>query len=144
TGLGHLEYPPSLFVDDGEARQLPPEEVTYLITGSQAEPMSALIRIAEGGYRGVEMEPGDAVVLSARVIPGNERPVANLINHIYRRGAITYNSLNAAVHTSGHASRDELAEVLQLLKPRYFVPVHGEYRHMVEHRRLAQTCGMRA
>ena len=142
TELGYLEYPPSLFVENGELRNLPRDKVTYLITGSQAEPTSALIRIAEGDNRQVRMESGDAVILSARVIPGNERPISNLINHIYRRGAHVHHSRNADVHTSGHASQDELADILKLVRPRYFVPVHGEYRHMVEHRRLAIRTGM--
>ncbi|HYD50790.1 MAG TPA: ribonuclease J, partial [Terriglobales bacterium] len=142
TQLGYLEFPPGLFAEGSELAGLPPEKVTHLITGSQAEPTSALVRIAEGDNHGVRMEPGDSVVFSARVIPGNERPIANLLNHIYRRGATVYHADNSTIHTSGHASRDELAEVLQLLKPRYFTPVHGEYRHLVEHCRLAQSAGM--
>ncbi len=142
TQLGYLEYAPSLFVENGELRNLPPEKVTHLITGSQAEPLSALVRIAEGNDKHVKMESGDSVVLSARVIPGNERPITNLVNHVYRRGARVYHSGNSDVHTSGHASRDELVELLQLIRPRYFAPVHGEYRHLVEHRKIAQQAGV--
>lgn len=142
TQLGYLEYPPNLFADMKEIDQLPPDQVTLLTTGSQGEPLSALIRIAEGNHRHVEMTPEDAVVLSSRIIPGNEKPISNMINHIYRRGATTYHHGNADIHTSGHASREELKALLHLVKPKYFVPVHGEYRHLAVHRALAQSEGM--
>jgi ribonuclease J len=87
------------------------------------------------------MEPGDAVIFSARVIPGNERPITNVINHMYRRGAQVFTARNADVHVSGHASQQELALMLNLVRPRYFVPVHGEYRHLSEHVRLARGLG---
>jgi ribonuclease J len=93
-------------------------------------------------HKQVRMEPGDSVVLSSRIIPGNERIVGNVINHMYRRGARVFNARNAAVHVSGHASRDELALMLNLVRPRYFVPVHGEYRHLAHHVQLAQSVGL--
>ena len=142
TQLGYLDYPPSLLVDLGNVKQLPPHEVTLLISGSQAEPLSALIRIAEGDHRQVTMDPGDTVILSSRIIPGNERPISNMINHMYRRGAHVHHSHNASVHVSGHASQEELKLLVRLLRPRYFVPIHGEYRHLVRHRALAQEVGM--
>lgn len=142
TRLGYLEYPPSLFADNGDLRSLPPEQQTLLITGSQGEPMSALIRIAEGSHGQVAMAPGDTVILSSRIIPGNEKPISNLINHMYRRGARVHHQGNADVHVSGHASREELKLLLRLIRPRYFVPIHGEYRHLVEHCGLAQSTGM--
>lgn len=142
TQLGYLEYPPGIFADGAELKSLPADKVTYLITGSQAEPLSALIRIAEGDHGQVKMGPGDAVVLSARVIPGNERPIASLINHVYRRGAVAYHSRNCGVHTSGHGSREELKTLLALVRPKYFVPVHGEYRHLVQHCQLAHEVGI--
>jgi len=142
TQLGYLEYPPSLFADVGEIQHLPPEQVTILIAGSQGEPLSALIRIAEGDHRQVRMTPDDAVVLSSRIIPGNEKAISNMINHLYRRGATVHHSANAAVHVSGHASQEELKLLLRLLRPRYFVPVHGEYRHLVRHRAVAQATGV--
>ncbi len=143
TGLGYLEYPPSLFADNGELRTLPPEQQTLLITGSQGEPMSALIRIAEGSHGQVSMTNGDTVILSSRVIPGNERAISNMMNHMYRRGAVVHHRGNADVHVSGHASREELKLLLRIVHPQYFMPIHGEYRHLVEHRGLAQSTGMR-
>ena len=140
--LGYLEYPLSLFADVTELKQLAPHEVTLLITGSQGEPLSALIRIAEGDHGQVRMESDDAVILSSRIIPGNEKSISNMINHIYRRGAAVHHAASAAVHVSGHASQEELKLLLRLVRPRYFVPVHGEYRHLVRHRRLAQSVGM--
>jgi ribonuclease J len=116
--------------------------VTLLITGSQGEPLSALIRIAVGDHAQVQMMPDDAVVLSSRIIPGNEKPISSMINHIYRRGACVHHAANARVHVSGHASQEELKLLLRLVRPHYFVPVHGEYRHLVRHRALAQSVGM--
>ena len=140
--LGYLECPPSLFADISELRHLDPRQVTLLITGSQGEPLSALIRIAVGDHGQVRMEPDDAVVLSSRIIPGNEKSISNMINHIYRRGARVHHAANAQVHVSGHASQEELKLLLRLVRPRYFVPVHGEYRHLVRHRGLAQSVGI--
>jgi ribonuclease J len=144
TELGYLEYPPSLFADLNEFRTLDPGNVTLLITGSQGEPLSALIRIAEGDHKQAEMGPDDAVILSARIIPGNEKPISNMINHIYRRGATVHQSSSAFVHASGHASQEELAQLIRLLRPRFFVPIHGEYRHLVKHRELAVSAGVLA
>ena len=142
TQLGYIESPASLFADVSELRQLDPRQVTLLITGSQGEPLSALIRIAVGDHGQVQMMPDDAVVLSSRIIPGNEKPISSMINHIYRRGACVHHAANARVHVSGHASQEELKLLLRLVRPRYFVPVHGEYRHLVRHRGLAQSVGM--
>jgi len=142
--LGYLEYPLSLFADMSELRQLDPQQVLMLITGSQGEPLSALIRIAVGDHGQVRMDPDDAVVLSSRIIPGNEKSISNMINHIYRRGARVHHAANAQVHVSGHASQEELRLLLRLVRPRYFVPVHGEYRHLVRHRALAHSVGMTA
>lgn len=142
TQLGYLEYPPALFADISEIPSIAPQRLTMLTTGSQGEPLSALIRIAEGDHPHVKMLPDDAVVLSARIIPGHEKPISNMINHIYRRGARTYQSGSSPIHTSGHASRDELESLIRLVRPRYFVPVHGEYRHLAQHRGLAQSTGM--
>jgi ribonuclease J len=144
TQLGYLEYPPSLFADVAALKELAPHNVTLLITGSQGEPMSALIRIAEGDHGQVAMAPDDAVILSSRIIPGNEKSIGNMINHFHRRGAMVHHSHNASVHVSGHASQEELKLLLRLVRPRYFVPVHGEYRHLVRHRAVAQSAGMPA
>lgn len=142
TDLGHLRVPPSVFAELGELRELPLNQVTLLTSGSQGEPLSALTRIAMNDHGQVKVEPGDAVVLSSRRIPGNERTIDNMINHLYRRGAQVYHARNAPVHVSGHASQDELATMLTLTKPRYFVPVHGEYRHLSHHAHLARAAGV--
>jgi ribonuclease J len=112
-----------------------------LAAGSQGEPRSALSRIATDDHPGVTADPGDVVVLSARVIPGNERPITTLVNHLCRRGAEVHWEGTADIHVSGHASQDELRLVLRLVRPKYFVPVHGEYRHLVRHVSLAVETG---
>ncbi len=144
TEIGHLKAPPSLFVDVSKVSMLLPKEVTLLTSGSQGEARSALVRIAVGDHGKVSMEPGDRVILSSRVIPGNEKPIGNMVNHMYRRGADVLDRSSAPVHVSGHASRDELALMLKLVQPRFFVPVHGEYRHLSHHRHLAQRVGLAA
>ena len=144
TDLGHLRAPLSLFAEVSELNTLPPGEVTVLSAGSQGEPLSALTRIAMNDHRQVNMERDDTVILSSRIIPGNERMIGNMINHMYRRGARVFHNRNAPVHVSGHASRDELALMLNLIRPKYFVPIHGEYRHLAHHLRLAQSVGLAA
>ncbi len=140
--LGLLHVPDGLFVDLGVARDLPRGEVVLLTAGSQAEAASALMRIAMDAHPKIGIEPGDTVVLSSRIIPGNERPIANLVNHLYRRGAIVHYGRTAPIHVSGHASQEELKLVLNLVRPRHFVPVHGEFRHLVRHQRLAAEVGV--
>ena len=140
--LGYLGCPLSLFADLDDVDRLQPHQVTLLTTGSQGEPLSALIRIAVGDHSKVHMNPDDVVILSSRIIPGNERSISSMINHMYRRGANVFHAGSDAVHVSGHASQEELKLLLCLVRPRYFVPVHGEYRHLVRHRALAHTVGM--
>ncbi len=142
TQLGYLRVPPSLFADVSDLGTLAPHQVTILTTGSQGEPLSALIRIAVGDHGQVQMRPDDAVILSSRIIPGNEKPISSMINHMYRRGATVHHAASDGVHVSGHASQEELKLLLRLVRPRYFVPVHGEYRHLVRHRALAQAVGL--
>ena len=142
--LGLLHVPDATFVDVGAARDLPAATVALITAGSQAEAASALVRIAMDAHKQVKLEPGDTVILSSRVIPGNERAVSSLVNHLYRRGARVYYDRMAAVHVSGHASQEELKLVLNLVRPRHFVPVHGEYRHLVRHIRLAEEVGVPA
>ncbi len=142
--LGLLRIPEGTLVDPGVARALPPREIAYLTAGSQAEAASALVRIAMDAHKQVALEPGDTVVLSSRIIPGNERAIASLVNHLYRRGAVVYYDRIAPVHVSGHAAQEELKLVLNLVRPRHFVPVHGEYRHLVRHLRLATEVGIHA
>jgi ribonuclease J len=140
--LGHLRVPPNTLVDLSRVSALAPDEVTIIATGSQAEPLSALARIAMNDHPMVKAGPGDTLVLSSRVIPGNERAVGNLINHFYRRGAAVITHRELPCHASGHASQEELRRMLALTRPRHFVPVHGEYRHLVRHARLAHEAGV--
>jgi ribonuclease J len=121
---------------------LPSDHVTFLTTGSQGEPLSVLHRVALDDHKSIKIEPGDTVILSSKFIPGNERTISNLINHLYRRGAQVHYEKVSEIHVSGHASQEELKTMLQLTRPRYFVPIHGEYRHLVRHRLLAQDVGV--
>ena len=140
--LGYLHIPDDLFIDLRQMRELPREQVLVLTTGSQGEPLSSLTRIAMADHKQLELQPGDTVVLSAKFIPGNERAITGLINHLCRRGAEVHYETTSEIHVSGHASQDELKTVHSLVKPRYFVPVHGEYRHLAHHARLAGAMGM--
>ncbi len=142
--LGLLTVNDDTLVDLGIARDLPRERVTIISAGSQAEAASALVRIAMNAHKQVSLSPGDTVVLSSRIIPGNERAISSLVNHLYRRGAVVHYGRSSPTHVSGHASQEELKLVLNLVRPRYFVPVHGEYRHLSRHRRLAEEVGVPA
>ena len=140
--LHRLSVTGDLLIDVEAVKDMPPERVTLLATGSQGEPRSVLSRIANDDYPHVKATSGDSVVFSSRVIPGNERPITTLVNHLFRRGAEVYWSGRGEIHTSGHASQDELRLVLRLVRPKYFVPVHGEYRHLVRHIELAVETGI--
>lgn len=139
---GHLPLPPGVLFDAGTVHDRDPRTVTLLTTGSQGEPLSALSRIAAGDHKQVRLEAGDTVILSSRVIPGNERTIARLVDHLCRRGAEVYYEAIACVHVSGHAAQDELRLMLNLVRPRYFVPVHGEYRFLARHCALAREVGV--
>lgn len=139
---GHLSFPPGAIADVAELSRFDPERVALLTTGSQGEPLSALTRIASNDHGQVKLGPGDTVILSARIIPGNERTVARLIDHLHRRGAEVHYETISPVHVSGHASQEELKFMLNLVRPRYFVPIHGEYRHLVRHCELARGVGV--
>lgn len=140
--LGYLSIAEEQFIDLRDMRSLPPEKVLIVTTGSQGEPLSSLMRIALGDHKQIELEPGDTVILSSKFIPGNEKAISDLINNLYRRGAEVFYEKTSEIHVSGHASREELKLVHNLLKPRYFVPVHGEYRHLVKHAQLAVEMGV--
>ena len=142
--LGYLRIPDGILTDLKELPRLPREEVCMITTGSQGEPMSSLARIAMDDHKQISLEPGDTVILSSRFIPGNEKTISDLINHLYRRGAEVYHEKVSEVHVSGHASQEELKLILNLVRPRFFIPVHGEYRHLVKHARLAQMVGVPA
>jgi ribonuclease J len=140
--LGLLHVPEGTLVDLGPAADLPRDRVAYITAGSQAEPASALVRIAMDAHKQVKIAADDTVVLSSRVIPGNERAISSLVNHLYRRGARVHYDRTAPVHVSGHASQEELKMVMNLVRPEHFVPVHGEYRHLVRHIALAAEVGI--
>ena len=140
--MGYLQVRQGTLVPLNEARRLPLEETVIVATGSQGEPTSALVRIANGEHQDIEIVPGDTVVISASPIPGNESLVSSTIDNLFRQGASVLYSRVAMVHVHGHASREELKMVLSLVKPKFFVPVHGEYRHLVTHAALAQSMGV--
>src|SRR5579883_194326 len=137
--LGLLHIPDGILIRPQDVMDAPPGEVTVLISGTQGEPMSALARVAVDNHKHVSVKPGDTVVLSARIIPGNEKSIFRMVDHMARRGAdVLYGSMNPPLHVSGHASVEELKLVLNLVRPRYFVPIHGEYRQLAKHARLAE------
>src|SRR5262249_51038254 len=135
--LGYLRFPAGGFLTVEEAIAAPPGEVAILVSGSQGGANSALSRASDRAYKHLKGHPGDGIILSSRIIPGNERSVHALLNRLSRRGASIHYGERAEVHVSGHAYRDELRSMIQLVRPKYFVPVHGEFRHLDEHRRLA-------
>jgi ribonuclease J len=136
--LGYLTIPAGLQIRESDVPTLPPADVLCIATGSQGEPRSALARIAIDDHRHVKLGQGDTVVLSARAIPGNEKAIGRVIDHVTRRGAQVITEATRHVHVSGHGSEEELKLVLSLLQPRFFVPVHGEFRHLAQHRRVAE------
>jgi len=142
TSMGYLKAPADTIVTMNEARRLPHDRVIIMATGSQGEPTSALVRIANGNHRDIEVEPGDTVIISASPIPGNEKVVAKTIDNLFRQGANVIYSRIATVHVHGHASQEELKTMLSIVNPRFFVPIHGERRHLVAHAALAQSMGI--
>jgi ribonuclease J len=140
--LGHLKCPQDKIVEIKEIKNLSDRQILVITTGSQGEPMSALARMSTGVHKQVKVKRGDSVILSSKDIPGNEKAIANIINNLYKRGAeVLYNKV-AEVHTSGHAHQEELKLMISLTRPEYFIPVHGEYRHLVVHARLAEKLGI--
>ncbi len=139
--LGYIEVPDGLLIHPGEIKNYPPERVMVLISGTQGEPMSGLSRAAVDNHKHAKIEPGDTVVLSSRIIPGNEKSIYRMIDHLYRRGAhvIYEDGSGPPVHVSGHASQEELKLVINLVKPQYFIPIHGEYRQLKRHADLAAS-----
>jgi len=136
--LGYLRVPAGLQIRDSDVRSYASEDVLCVCTGSQGEPLAALPRIAIDDHRHVRISPDDVVVFSARIIPGNEKAVARVMNHVARRGAEVVSDAQKRVHVSGHGSEEELKLLLALVKPRYFVPIHGEYRQLARHARMAR------
>ena len=136
--LGYLNLPQDTWLRLDNLKELKDNEVVVITTGSQGEPMSVLSRIATGEHKIIEIKEGDTVILSARMIPGNERSIGRIINHLFRRGADVIYEKVSEVHVSGHASKEELKLMLNLVRPKYFMPIHGEYRHLVYHSKLAR------
>ena len=142
TNMGYLKAPAGTIVPLNEARNLPLNKIVILATGAQGEPTSALVRIANGDHQDVEIVAGDTVIISASPIPGNETLVSRTIDNLYRQDARVLHSKIALVHVHGHASREELKMMLAMVKPKFFVPVHGEYRHLVAHAAIARSMGV--
>jgi ribonuclease J len=140
--LGYLKMPAGMEIEIDQIDQYCDEEIFMVTTGSQGEPMSALARIAAGTHRQIKIKSQDNVILSSKFIPGNEKAIATIINDLYRRGANVIYEKIAKIHVSGHAFQEELKMMLRLIKPKYFMPIHGEYRHLVLHSRLALEQGM--
>ena len=140
--LEYLRIPDGMVVRPQDIRTFDPRRIIILASGSQAEPMSSLSRIAVDNHRFVSVDESDSVILSARIIPGNEKAIFRMLDHMFRRRALVYYDNNAGtIHVSGHASQEEQKLVLQLVKPKYFIPVHGEYRHLFRHAALAHQLG---
>ena len=137
TELGCVTVPDGLLMDIGQIKSLPPDKIVIITTGSQGEPMSALYRMAFSGHRQVEIKSGDRVIISASAVPGNERTVSRVIDELFRRGAEVIYEKISDLHVSGHAYQEELKMMMALTKPKYFMPVHGEHRHLSMHAKLA-------
>jgi len=140
--LGWIHFPRDVRPGHNKPMDEPASRVVVITTGTQGEPSSALARIALDEHRGVQVEPGDLVIISARTIPGNERKINSVIDHLYRRGAEVIHDEMPGIHVSGHACREELKTMLRLVAPRFFMPVHGTLRHMVKHAQLAESVGI--
>lgn len=141
--LGYLNVPENTLIDIDEANNYAPNKVVIVTTGSQGEPMAGLSRMARSDHRKVNIGPGDTIIISATPIPGNEKGVSRTINNLYKQGAEVIYEKALGIHVSGHASKEELKMMHNLVRPKFFIPVHGEYRHLVKHKQLALDLGMR-
>jgi ribonuclease J len=141
--LGYLDLPPGLIIQPGQIRDLPPEQLMILISGTQGEPMSALSRAAVDNHKHARVDAGDTVVLSSRIIPGNEKGIFRVMDHLYRRDAnvIADDGSNGLIHVSGHGSQEEMRLLINLVRPKFFIPVHGDYRHLRRHAHVAMETG---
>ncbi|MGM9569985.1 MAG: ribonuclease J [Phascolarctobacterium sp.] len=140
--LGYLKAPEGEIIDIDETNNYTPDKIVIITTGSQGEPMSALTRMAMNDHKKVDIMPGDTVIISATPIPGNEKLVSRTIDHLYKLGADVIYEKSNGVHVSGHASQEEIKLVHNLVRPKFFIPVHGEFRHLIKHANLAQSLGM--
>jgi ribonuclease J len=141
--LGYIDIPQGLIINPGQLRDFPPEQLMLLISGTQGEPMSALSRAAVDNHKHARIDAGDTVVLSSRIIPGNEKGIFRVIDHLYRRDAnvICDDGSNGLIHVSGHGSQEEMRLLINLVRPKYFIPIHGDYRFLVRHAGLAMETG---
>ena len=143
TSLGYMKVPRGTLIDIEDIKKYPNEQLAIITTGSQGEPMSALYRMAYSDHRQVEINNGDVVIVSANPIPGNEKLVSNVVNELLKRGANVINDhTTAEVHVSGHACQEELKMILALTKPKYFIPVHGEYKHLKAASKVGKVMGI--
>jgi ribonuclease J len=140
--LGHLTIPADTEIGIEQVSNFPDDEIIIITTGSQGEPMSTLARMASGTHRQIKAKAGDTVILSSKFIPGNEKAIGKIINNLYRKGADVIYEKISDIHVSGHAFREELKLMIKLTKPEYFIPIHGEYRHLILHARLAKEVGI--
>lgn len=142
SSLDYLNFPDELFIEEKEAKRLPRNKLVVLSTGSQGEPRAALSKLAYDEFHDVKLMKGDNVVLSSRFIPGNEKSIYSIIDHLYRRGAEVFTSKGSDVHVSGHGFKEDLRKMILAVKPQFFIPIHGEYRHLVIHQALAIEAGV--
>jgi ribonuclease J len=140
--LGLIRIPEGMELDIHRIDDFAEDEIIMITTGSQGEPMSALARMAAGSHKQIKIKPEDTIILSSKFIPGNEKAIANIINNLYRRGANVIYEKICDIHVSGHAFQEELKLMINLTRPKYFIPIHGEYRHLVLHKRLAEKGGI--
>ncbi|MBR5582247.1 MAG: ribonuclease J [Phascolarctobacterium sp.] len=140
--LGYLNIPEGVLIDIDETNNYTADQIVIITTGSQGEPMSAMTRMAMNDHKKVGIMPGDTVIISATPIPGNEKLVSRTINHLYKLGAEVIYEKSNGVHVSGHASQEEIKLMHNLVRPKYFIPVHGEYRHIIKHANIAKDLGM--
>ncbi|MBW2217760.1 MAG: ribonuclease J, partial [Deltaproteobacteria bacterium] len=139
---GFIKIPEDTEIPVRQINEFSDDAITVITTGSQGEPMSALARMARGQHKGIKIKNGDTIILSSRFIPGNERTITSIINKLYRMGADVIYEKVSDIHTSGHAKKEELKLMLRLVNPQYFIPIHGEYRHLVKHAQLALDMGL--
>ncbi|HEV2487920.1 MAG TPA: ribonuclease J [Terracidiphilus sp.] len=142
--LGYIDIPPGLVIQPGQMRDYPPEQLMILISGTQGEPMSALSRAAVDNHKHAKIDAGDTVVLSSRIIPGNEKSIFRVIDHLYRRDAnvICDDGANGLIHVSGHGCQEEMRLLINLVRPKFFIPVHGDYRNLRKHAQVAMETGV--
>jgi ribonuclease J len=141
--LGYIDVPPGLIINPGQLRDYPPEQLLLLISGTQGEPMSALSRAAVDNHKHAKIDPGDTVLLSSKIIPGNEKGIFRVIDHLSRRDAnvIFDDGTQGLIHVSGHGCQEEMRLLINLVRPKFFIPIHGDYRHLRLHAKLAMETG---